>query len=310
MVSKEIMESINLEEGKIRVDGKWLTEDEIRYAIKMKVSSDDYNVADFAVALKTLITEMNKSTVLKVRVPKKMAETFEELSRERGQSVESMLRNILIEYISGESESAEKLDEEALTYENIGLEKPNADLPQEGESDEGFLDVKDDEIDISIEDEIEDKLLDMDNTAKHSETVEVEAEEIFEAEELPRNATIDEEIIGPEIENDLEEELIPDVEAIDEEISNPEIEEDLEVDELSDIEAIDEEISELQIKDLEPEKVEIEEDLEAELMSEIESIDEEVEKKVGKNFKKVPGKKKAKKKKATMRMKKLRHKRD
>ncbi|MEE9150218.1 MAG: ribbon-helix-helix protein, CopG family [Thermoplasmata archaeon] len=278
MVSKEIMESINLEEGKIRVDGKWLTEDEIRYAIKMKVSSDDYNVADFAVALKTLITEMNKSTVLKVRVPKKMAETFEELSGERGQSVESMLRNILIEYISGESESAEKLDEEALPYENIGLEKPNADLPQEGESDEGFLDVKDDEI--------EDKLLDMDNTVKHSETVEVEAEGILEAEELPRNATIDEEIIGPEIENDLEEELIPD------------------------IKAIDEEISELQIKDLEPEKVEIEEDLEAELMSEIESIDEEVEKKVDKNFKKVPGKKKTKKKKATMRMKKLRHKWD
>ena len=73
------MIALYLEEGKIKVNGKWLTEDEIRYAIKMKVDSDDYNVADYAVALRTLINEMNKSTILKVRVPREMAEEFEKI---------------------------------------------------------------------------------------------------------------------------------------------------------------------------------------------------------------------------------------
>ena len=89
------MENVDLEEGKILVDEKWLTEDEIRYAIKIKVESDDYNVAELASALKTLINEMNKSTVLKVRVPREVADEFEKLSREMDESIESILRNIL-----------------------------------------------------------------------------------------------------------------------------------------------------------------------------------------------------------------------
>jgi hypothetical protein len=104
LVSKEVIENIDLEEGKIKVRGEWLTEDELRYAIRMKVDSDDYNVADLAVALKTLISEMNKSTVLRVRVPKELAESFEEISKQRGHSIESMLRTILIDFINEKEE--------------------------------------------------------------------------------------------------------------------------------------------------------------------------------------------------------------
>lgn len=209
MVSKKIMENIDLEEGRIRIGGKWLTEDEIRYAIKMKVDSDDYNVADLAVALQTLISELNKSAVLRVRVPKEMAEEIEELSKKRGESVQSMLRNILIEFLSGERESTEKLEEEDVIYEDVEEEEPEEVLDEEGELDESFLVNREEEIDISIEDEdveeeeIEGELLDIDTTANDSDMVEVEAEEDLEAEYIPDVVAIDEEIIEPEVE-DLE----------------------------------------------------------------------------------------------------------
>lgn len=278
MVSKEIIENIDLEEGKIRIGGKWFTEDEIRYAIKMKVSSDDYNVADLAVALQTLINEMNKSTTLRVRVPKEMAEKFEELSRERGESVEAMLRDILIEYISREGEYAEKLEEE-------------------GVSDEGIVGEEEDEIDI-MEDETEDTLLDIDAGAKEGEIVEVETEDVLEAEELPDIETIDEEIIEPEIEDDLEEDYSTDVDVIDEELSNPDIEKDLNIEDLDDIEAIVEEISE----------PDIEEDFDAAPMSELAAIDEGIVEAEGKKIKRNLKKKRATKKKIILRKKKLRNK--
>ncbi len=276
MVSKEIMENIDLEEGKIRIGGKWFTEDEIRYAIKMKVSSDDYNVADLAVALQTLINEMNKSTTLRVRVPKEMAEKFDELSRERGESVEAMLRDILIEYISREGEYAEKLEEE-------------------GVSDEGILGEEEDEIDI-MEDETEDKLLDIDAAANEPEIVEVETEEVLEAEELP-NIEDDEEIIEPEIEEEGEE-YITDVDVLDEELSNPEIEDDLNIENLDDIETIVEEISEPDFED----------DFDAAPMSELAAIDEGIVEAEGKKIKRNIRKKKATKKKIILRKKKLRNK--
>lgn len=161
MVSIEIMENIDLEEGRIRIKGKWLTEDEIRYAIKMKVSSDDYNVADLANALQTLITEMNKSTVLKIRVPKEMAEEFAKIAKQRGESMESTLRNILIGYISEEDEESEELEEEvAEIYEEVEIEPPkrrkkgvtvNGEF--EDEEEEYYIEEEDEDMDFSLGDE-------------------------------------------------------------------------------------------------------------------------------------------------------------
>jgi hypothetical protein len=115
------MENIDLEEGKILVEGEWLTEDEIRYAIKMKVARDDYNVSELAFALKTLISEMNKSTLLRVRVPKALAEEFEKLSKDRGKSVQAMLRAILIEYMGRRNTPTQVGEEDTDTYGDIEI---------------------------------------------------------------------------------------------------------------------------------------------------------------------------------------------
>lgn len=185
---------------------KWLTEDEIRYIIKMKVDSDDYNVADLAVALQTLISELNKSAVLRVRVPKEMAEEFEKLSKERGESVQSVLRTILIDYLNtGGKSPEEQEEEETIVYEDVDEEEPEEEYEEityidedEGELDEDILVEKDDDIDIRIEEEdlVEDRdseLLEIDTTRGSSETVEVEAEDDYDTEYIPDIEELDEE---------------------------------------------------------------------------------------------------------------------
>ncbi len=211
MVSKEIMESIDLEEGKILVDGKWLTEDEIRYAIKMKVESDDYNVADLATALQTLINEMNKSRVLKMRVPKEMAEILEELSQKSGESVESTLRGILIEYLSREGEPVEppaevpeevEVDDETFGGIELGtkFEEPKGELFEdelESEVDDDISGEKDEKIDIDIEDVI------LGEEETEAELLDIESEGVTKSEEIA---------IG----DDLKDEDIADIEAVEE----------------------------------------------------------------------------------------------
>jgi hypothetical protein len=172
--SKEVMENIDLEEGKIKVRGEWLTEDELRYAIRMKVDSDDYNVADLAVALKTLISEMNKSTVLRVRVPKELAESFEDISKQRGHSVESMLRSLLLDFINQKEESLIPVAEEAEEEEKEELEAEIVDIIQGNLPEE---DEDEDDIEIVSSRGIDNELLNMESTTVEAPPEEDEIEE-------------------------------------------------------------------------------------------------------------------------------------
>lgn len=188
MDSKEVMENIDLEEGKIKVRGEWLTEDELRYAIRMKVDSDDYNVADLAVALKTLISEMNKSTVLRVRVPKELAESFEEISRQRGHSIESMLRTILLDFINQKEESLIPIDEENVDETTEELEAEIVDIIQGNIQEE---EEDDDDIEIVSTSGLDKELVDMESTTVDSEPEE-EEEEI--KEDVPEIDDLDREL--------------------------------------------------------------------------------------------------------------------
>jgi hypothetical protein len=174
--SKEVMENIDLEEGKIKVRGEWLTEDELRYAIRMKVDSDDYNVADLAVALKTLISEMNKSTVMRVRVPKELAESFAEISKQRGHSVESMLRSLLLDFINQKEESLIPVEEEVQEEATEELEAEIVDIITGNVAEE---EEDEDDIEIVSSRGIDRELLDMESTTVDAEP---EDEEEYEDE--------------------------------------------------------------------------------------------------------------------------------
>jgi hypothetical protein len=201
------MENIDLEEGKIRIKGKWLTEDEIRYAIKMKVSSDDYNVGELATALQTLITEMNKSTVLKVRVPKEMADEFQKLSDENEESIESLLRAVIMEYINIQGDYPEDEEEEAEEYEEIDLQPKVksksviVDLQEDDDSDD-----EEEAIAIDLEEEDEEEgdegLLQLESSPKESK--EFDLEDGVEVEDIAEvDAVLDEEEAEKEPENQL-----------------------------------------------------------------------------------------------------------
>jgi hypothetical protein len=195
------MENVDLEEGKIRVKGQWLTEDEIRYAIRMKVDSDDYNVADLAVALKTLITEMNKSTVLRVRVPKELAEKLEEISQERDESVESLLRIILLDFINQhvtekqEIETIESEDEEEeapieLEAEIVEIIRESEEMKRDFEGNERDLDILSDDDDKNLESE----LLDLETPSMDSEPEKVQIEGDLEEDDFSDIDSLDAEI--------------------------------------------------------------------------------------------------------------------
>lgn len=200
MVSKKIMENVDLEEGRIRVKGQWLTEDELRYAIRMKVDSDDYNVADLAVALKTLITEMNKSTVLRVRVPKELTEKLEEISKERDESVESLLRIILLDFINQETEDKEKIetiiseDEEEppveLEAEIVEIIRESEEIKREFDGDERNLDIFNNEEDKNLKNE----LLDLETPALDEEPEKVQIEGDLEEDDFSDIDSLDAEI--------------------------------------------------------------------------------------------------------------------
>jgi hypothetical protein len=234
--SKDKIEDIDLEEGKIRIDGKWLTEDEIRYAIKMKISSDDYNVADLAVALRTLIDEMNKSQILKVRLPKDLVEELETLSKEKDESVEAMLRKIITDHMRSPPEAEEEFEPEE----------------EDEEDDEDYNDIEIGFRSRAAEEEAQEVEPEITVEAQPIEAVVAEEEVSIEEVEVPE-AQIEEDI--KDIEEILEDDNVIPEDDVEEEIDIEEVlEEEIETPEDENILGIDEE-EEIVVEEEEPEEV-------------------------------------------------------
>jgi hypothetical protein len=123
-----------------------MTEDEIRYAIRSKVSSDDYNVVELANALKILLDEMNKSRLMELRLPKETVQELEDLSKTREESVEILIKEAIIKYLEGETgtERATKVEGDEKTL-LIGLD---ADIAPSKDKDEETPELEEDMADI------------------------------------------------------------------------------------------------------------------------------------------------------------------
>ncbi|UCE73556.1 MAG: hypothetical protein JSV56_11085 [Methanomassiliicoccales archaeon] len=236
---------------------------------------------------------------MRLRVPKKLAEEIEDLSKQRGESLESMLRTILIDFINKEGERSGQLYEETVAYGDMELEGPKEEfkaqsvvVEMESEADEYPIARKEEDIGIRIEENVveeegvEGELLDLEATANGSEVDEFGSDEDFE----------DEDIFDIEAEDEEENELV--------------VEDDEDLDEdLSEIEVVEEEPSQPEVEEIisheEPEDIFEEKDL-----SDIEPFEEKKEETELKEFKPIPKKKKATKKKIVLRKKKLRHKKE
>jgi len=62
------MKEINIEEAKIKVDGKWLTPEEIAGEIQRKIQAGDMKIADYASALEKLTVTIENSHLIEVKL--------------------------------------------------------------------------------------------------------------------------------------------------------------------------------------------------------------------------------------------------
>ncbi|MDG6220256.1 MAG: hypothetical protein QCI38_02250 [Candidatus Thermoplasmatota archaeon] len=93
---------IDLDEGRIFVDGEWLSEEELKYAIKTKISSDDFDIEHLARAMKTLEKIMGESSMMEVRITNAMHKKLKESAEDMGESIGTIVRKALEGYLGGD----------------------------------------------------------------------------------------------------------------------------------------------------------------------------------------------------------------
>jgi hypothetical protein len=146
---------IDLDEGRVMVEGDWLSEDEVKNAIKAKISSEDFDIAPLADSLKNLQSALENSTMINVRVAKDMAKKFELLARDRGEGVGNILREALgiflaeeagdIDIEEAEEDMAAEEEEPVEAIEENEEEEEEDEDEEEEESDEEESDEEEDE---------------------------------------------------------------------------------------------------------------------------------------------------------------------
>ncbi len=147
---------IDLDEGRVSVEGDWLSEEEVKSAIKAKISSEDFDIASLADSLKNLQGALENSTMINVRVAKDMAKKFELLARDRGEGIGNILREALGIFLAEEAgdidiEEAEEDEEEEIVE---AIEEDDEDLEaEESEEEESEEESKEEEAEESEEDD-------------------------------------------------------------------------------------------------------------------------------------------------------------
>ena len=129
---------IDLDEGRIFVEGEWLSEEELKYAIKTKISSDDFDVEHLAHAMKSLNKILEDSAVVDFRVSSGMLKRLKEMADDSGEAIGSILRKAVEGYVGGDFSAPPEPEEEEPVVEDEPEEEPEED-EEENESEEDDL---------------------------------------------------------------------------------------------------------------------------------------------------------------------------
>ena len=92
---------VDLDEGRIFVEGEWLSEEELKYAIKTKISSDDFDVEHLAISMKALQKVMGESSMMEFRLSNGMIHALKNMSDDTGETTGSIIRKALESYMGG-----------------------------------------------------------------------------------------------------------------------------------------------------------------------------------------------------------------
>ncbi len=134
--------NIDLDEGRIQVESEWLSVDEIKYAIKTKISSDDYDVADLSSAMKKLKKAIDESVAIEFRITTDIEKQLNALAKERGETVGSILRALIhdnmgdLPAVTEKEDEPEEEKEEEKEDEPEPEDEPEEDEPEEEKEDE------------------------------------------------------------------------------------------------------------------------------------------------------------------------------
>jgi hypothetical protein len=134
------MENIDFDEGKMRLNGEWLAIEDIKEAIKEKVASNDFDVADYSIALKDLARTLEGSREFTFRLPADVIGALEEMSQRQSDKLGNCLRKALKGYLKGEGFSLKAPE----ISEPASSEEP-AEEEEEDESEEEESEEEDDE---------------------------------------------------------------------------------------------------------------------------------------------------------------------
>lgn len=154
---------MDLDEGRIFVDGEWLSTEELKYAIKTKISSDDFDVEHLAHAMKTLEKIMEESTMIEIRVTETLQSSLKKMSDDIGESVGSIVRKALEGYLGGEitapepEEKSEDDEEENKSKGKKGRGKKKDKEPEDEPEDDEETPEEDAEDDDNLFDESEEE---------------------------------------------------------------------------------------------------------------------------------------------------------
>ncbi|MCD6461118.1 MAG: hypothetical protein J7L61_00030 [Thermoplasmata archaeon] len=127
---------IDLDEARIEIDGEWLSEEDIKYAIKKKIEEEDFDVEYLSRALKVLKKAIDESVIMEFRAPKDMERAVVSAAEEEGISVGEYIRRAIESYSGGIPSSGgeeEEPEEEAAEEEP---EVPEEEEPVEEEEEE------------------------------------------------------------------------------------------------------------------------------------------------------------------------------
>ena len=101
----DILKKVNLDEGTILVDDKWLSKEDLSKVIKEKMEKGDYTIGNIAGALEELERVLAGSGELTARVPKDVFESYSTLGEKSGESARAWVRKGLMAYLKTEEPS-------------------------------------------------------------------------------------------------------------------------------------------------------------------------------------------------------------
>ena len=99
MSKDDIIGEVNLDNSSIEINSEWMTQKELKSAIKSRIDSGDYDVTLYADALKKLEKALKTLEDVQLRMPINVLNAYKDLAKDTSSSIESCLRKGVTEYL-------------------------------------------------------------------------------------------------------------------------------------------------------------------------------------------------------------------